>query len=310
MHAPMNAAAPPSTPSARATLFFRLVRFSHTLFALPYAVAGFALAARAEARDGTSVPGAAVFVKVLLAMVCARTAAMAFNRLADRRLDARNPRTASRPSATGEASPAFMATVTAVASAGFVAVSYALNPLCGALSFVALAVVLGYSYTKRFTSLAHFVLGVGLGLSPVGAWLAVRGSFEGGGAGAVLMGSAVVFWTAGFDVLYACQDVEVDRREGLRSVPARLGVARALGVARVCHALVPPLLAAAAWPLGLGAWYLAGTAAAAALLVYEHRLVRADDLSRVDVAFFRVNVVVAVLVMTFTLLDAAWGSPR
>jgi 4-hydroxybenzoate polyprenyltransferase len=307
----MNASVPsPAHAPSRVALLFRLVRFSHTLFALPYAVAGFVLASRAAARAGAPLPGVGVFVKVIAAMIFARTAAMAFNRLVDRRIDARNPRTAARPSVTGEATPAFMATTVLAASAAFVAVSYALNPLCGALSFVALAVILGYSYTKRFTALAHFVLGLGLGLSPVGAWLAVRGAFDAESLGVVAMGAAVLLWTAGFDILYACQDAEIDRRESLLSVPARYGIPRALRVARTCHAFVPPLLAVAAWPLGLGGWYFVGVATTAALLVYEHRLVRADDLSRVDAAFFRVNALVAAAVLVFTLLDVAAGTGR
>jgi 4-hydroxybenzoate polyprenyltransferase len=292
--------APRAAPFA---VLLKLVRFAHTLFAMPYAVAGYALAVRAETASGGAGPGPATFVKIVLAMVTARTAAMAFNRLVDREFDARNPRTVGRPNVTGEAGPGFMRATVVVASVAFVAVSYALNPLCGGLSFVALAVVLGYSYTKRFTPLAHFVLGLGLGLAPVGAWLAVRGAFDGASLGVVAMGAAVLFWTAGFDVIYACQDAEIDRREGLRSVPADCGVPRALRIARFCHVLVPVCLAASAVLAGLGPFYWAGTVAAAALLAYEHRLVRPDDLTRVNAAFFNVNVAVAFVVMTAVLLD-------
>lgn len=277
-----------------------MIKFSHTLFALPFALFGACLAARGP--DGwTGRPRD--WLGILLCMAAARSSAMAFNRLVDRRFDARNPRTAGRPSATGEASPTFMVVVVVVASAAFAAASFALNPLCGRLSFVALAVVLGYSYTKRFTAAAHFVLGAGLGLAPVGAWLAVRGAFDAESLAVVAMGAAVLFWTAGFDVLYACQDAAFDRAAGLRSIPARYGVPRALFVARACHALVPPALLLAALPAGLGAAYLTGVAVAALLLVYEHRLVRADDLSRVDVAFFRVNVAVAVTVLVSVLVE-------
>jgi 4-hydroxybenzoate polyprenyltransferase len=245
---------------------------------------------------------------MLGAMVTARTAAMAFNRYVDREFDSKNPRTKMRPSVTGEASPRLMVATIVTASIGFCAVSYALNPLCGALSFVALAVILGYSYTKRFTPLAHFVLGAGLGLAPVGAYLAVRGAFDAPSAGVVVMGFAVLGWTAGFDILYACQDAEFDRREGLRSVPADFGVPRALVVARVCHAAVPPLLWLAGPLAGLGLVSAIAVACVAALLFYEHRLVKADDLSQVDRAFFQVNVTIAFVVLAATLLDLRLGA--
>jgi 4-hydroxybenzoate polyprenyltransferase len=288
----------------RAAVVLKLVRFSHTLFALPYVVAGFALGAASQKRAGdrpTNV--AATFALAIAAAVCARTAAMAFNRLVDRRFDAKNPRTKSRPSVTGEASVALMVGLVAVASLGFVAASFALNPLCGKLSFVALVVVLGYSYAKRATALSHFVLGIALGLAPVGAYLAARGTFDATSLAAISTGVAVVFWTAGFDILYACQDVAFDREAGLRSTPARLGIGGALKVARVCHALVPPALLVAAPFGGLGAFYLSGVAVASALLVYEHRLVKEDDLSQVDRAFFKVNVWIAVVVMIATTAD-------
>lgn len=298
---------PPRASPFRTML--RLVKFSHTLFALPYAVAGFILAVRAGTRDGLPSPGWATFAKMLGAMVFARTAAMAFNRFVDRDFDARNPRTAARPSVTGEASPRLMVATVTTASAGLVLCSFALNPLCGALSFVALAVVLGYSFTKRFTALAHFVLGVGLSLAPVGAYLAVRGSFDAASLGVVVMGFAVLFWTAGFDILYACQDAEFDRREGLRSVPAVFGVPRALVVARVCHALVPVLLAVSGPLTGLGGVYASSTVLVAVLLVYEHRLVKADDLSQVDRAFFNVNVAISFLVLAAVLAEFLFMVP-
>ncbi len=287
----------------------RLVKFSHTLFAMPYAVAGFVLAVRTGTREGLPAPGWTTFAKMLAAMVCARTAAMAFNRYVDRAFDARNPRTALRPSVTGEASPGLMIATVATASLGLVLSSFWLNPLCGALSFVALAVVLGYSYTKRFTALAHFVLGIGLSLAPVGSYLAVRGDFDAGSAGVIVMGFAVLFWTAGFDILYACQDAEFDRREGLRSVPAVFGIPRALIVARLCHASVPVLLAFSGPMTGQGAVYAGSTVLVAALLVYEHRLVKADDLSAVDRAFFNVNVAISFLVLAAVLIEFLFMVP-
>lgn len=298
------ATATSGTRASFPVLLLKLVRFSHTLFALPYAVAGLVLGARAV--GGWSAGRSAGWKQALLvlaAMVSARTAAMTFNRLVDRRLDATNPRTRGRPSVTGAVSPAAMRATVLVACATFVAASAGLNPLCGWLSFVALAVVLGYSLTKRFTLLCHWVLGCGLGLSPIGAYLAVRGAFDAAWPGLALLGVAVMTWTAGFDILYACQDVEHDRREGLHSAPARLGVARALIWARVSHACVPPALAAAGWQLGLGPIWFTGVAVVAALLVAEHRLVRADDLSKVDRAFFQLNVFISFIVMSASLLD-------
>jgi 4-hydroxybenzoate polyprenyltransferase len=212
--------------------------------------------------------------------------AMGFNRLADENIDARNPRTAGRELPTGRLSRREVWLFVAVSAAALVGASAMLNPLCLALSPLALAIVLGYSYTKRFTSLSHLVLGLALGIAPVGAWLAVRGRFD---AAPVVLAFAVLAWVAGFDTIYACQDVEFDRREGLRSLPARLGVARALLVARLLHAAAVGLLAALYVLVPLHPVYLAGVATVAALLVYEHSLVSPGDLSRVNAAFFAVN---------------------
>jgi 4-hydroxybenzoate polyprenyltransferase len=219
-------------------------------------------------------------------MVGARSAAMGFNRLADHDLDARNPRTAGRELPRGVLRRAEVWAFVLLSAAALVTAAAMLNPLCLALSPVALAVVFGYSYTKRFTALSHLVLGLGLAMAPVGAWLAIRGAFA---PAPIVLGLAVLCWVAGFDTLYACQDVAFDRAAGLHSLPARLGVARALVVARGLHALAVALLALV-WGLApLHPVYLVGVAAVAALLVYEHSLVRADDLSRIDAAFFAVN---------------------
>ncbi len=244
----------------------------------------------------------------MVAMVTARTAAMTFNRLVDRRFDATNPRTRARPSVTGAVSVRMMRAVVVASSSAFVLVSYWLNPLCGALSFVALAVILGYSLTKRFTPLAHFVLGVGLGLSPIGAYLAVRGAFDHDALGLGFVSVSVLFWTAGFDILYACEDLDHDRREALHSIPAALGIPGALLVARVSHALVPIFLFLAHRSLGLGPIFLTGIGIVTVLLVVQHRLVRAHDLSRVGAAFFQVNVAISVLVMCAALLEV-WLGP-
>lgn len=277
-----------------------LIRFSHTLFALPWALAGLML-------GSGGWPQWHVLGWVLVAMVGARTAAMTWNRLVDRRLDATNPRTASRPSVTGEVTLPAMIAMVSGSAAVFVFAAYMLNPLCGHLSWPTLALLLFYSYTKRFTAGAHWVLGIGLGLSPVGAYLAARGTFDLGAAAAGALGLAVTLWTAGFDILYACQDVDHDRREGLHSVPARLGIGKALMVARACHALVPFALLLAAWFGSLGGVYLAGVAVVAVLLVWEHRLVRADDLSKVGKAFFQVNVLIAVIMLVATAADVVTG---
>ena len=263
----------------RIVLYGRMIKFSHSVFALPFAFASAVLA----------VEGAIPWLKlgwVVLAMVGARSAAMGFNRLADQWIDAKNPRTASRELPSGALSRAEV-WVFVIASAGaLVLAAGLLNPVCLTLSPVALAIVFGYSYTKRFTSLSHLVLGLALAAAPVGAWLAVRGSLA---APPIVLGFAVLAWVAGFDTIYACQDVEFDRREGLHSLPARLGVRRALALARVLHTCAAALLASLYWLAPLHSVYLAGVAAVGGLLVYEHSLVRHDDLSRVDAAFFAVN---------------------
>lgn len=300
-----GSASPDARPRGGLAAFLELIRFSHTLFALPYAVAGFLLGAR-EARP-SSGRGVSIGALALGAIVCARTAAMTFNRLVDRRFDATNPRTRARPSVTGEVSARAMVLATISAGIGFVGFSFVLNPLCGALSFAALAVILGYSYTKRVTPLSHFVLGAALGLAPLGAYLAVTGAFGAASSGMVLLSASVALWTAGFDILYACQDVAHDRAEGLSSVPRTLGIPGALLLARACHALVLAGLVAAGAVLGLGIVYSMGVALAGILLVIEHRLVRADDLSKVGTAFFQVNILVSAVVMAAVVLDL-WKS--
>jgi 4-hydroxybenzoate polyprenyltransferase len=288
-------------PRRRIATFLRLIRFSHTLFALPFAVAGFALGAREAGASSVAVGRIAGLA--LVAIVCARTAAMVFNRLVDRRFDATNPRTRTRASVTGEVRPGEMIAVTLLAAAGFVAASFLLNPRCGVMSLPALGLILGYSYTKRVTSLSHFVLGAALGLAPLGAYLAVTGAFGPATGGIIFLAAAVMFWTAGFDVLYACQDVAHDRETGLHSIPAAVGIPAALGVARGCHALVLVLLLLAARALALGTVFAIGVAVTGALLAIEHRLVSPDDLSKVPAAFFQINVLISFVVMAAVLLD-------
>jgi len=264
---------------ARVGLYGRMIRLSHSVFALPFALSSAVIAA------GSGISWRRV-AWILVAMVGARSAAMGFNRLADQELDARNPRTAGRELPRGAISRGEVWVFVVASAATLVAAAAMLNPLCLALSPLALLVVFGYSYTKRFTALSHVFLGLALALAPVGAWLAIRGRFE---APPVVLGLAVLFWVAGFDTIYACQDEAFDRAEGLHSLPARLGTRRALVVARLFHVIAVALLAAVSALAPLHPVYLAGVAVVAALLFYEHSLVHADDLSRIDAAFFTVN---------------------
>ena len=277
---------------SRALAYGRMIRFSHSVFALPFALVSAALAA------GGRVPWREL-PWIVVAMVGARSAAMGFNRLADQALDARNPRTSGRELPRGLVSRREVWLFVAASALALVGAAAMLNPLCLALSPVALLVVLGYSYTKRFTSLSHLALGLALAIAPVGAWLAVRGRF---GLPPLVLALGVLFWVAGFDTIYACQDVEFDRREGLLSLPARLGAGPALVVARGLHVASVVLLAALYVLVPLHPVYLVGVAAVAALLVYEHSLVSADDLSRVDAAFFAVNGWISIGYLAFTLL--------
>lgn len=275
----------------RAATYARMIKLSHSVFALPFALASAVLAAGAELR-------AATLFWIVVAMVGARSAAMGVNRLADQAIDAKNPRTAGRELPRGLLSRAEVWAMVLVSAAALVVAAAMLNPLCLALSPVALAIVFGYSYTKRFTPLSHVFLGLALGVAPVGAWLAVQGRFA---LPPLVLGLAVLAWVAGFDVIYACQDVDFDRREGLHSLPARLGASRALLVARGLHAAAVVLLASLYALSPLHPSYLGGVALVAALLVYEHSLVRADDLSRVDAAFFTVNGWISIGYLAVTL---------
>jgi 4-hydroxybenzoate polyprenyltransferase len=282
-----------------------LIRFSHTLFALPFALTGAALAWFRSGFHGLQLAG------ILLCMVFARSAAMAFNRLADRRFDALNPRTQARHLPAGRLSPAAVWLFTLACAVGFIAstliflVAFA-NPWPLYLSVPVLLFVGAYSYTKRFTALSHFWLGASLFLAPVAAWISIRGWAD--LRVPLVLGGAVLFWVAGFDILYACQDVDFDRRARLRSVPAALGVPASLRVALACHLAMLGLLVLLYWAAApdLGAIYLAGVAAVAALLAYEHWLVRPDDLSRVNQAFFQVNAVISIGLFLVVVAQLAW----
>ncbi len=259
--------------------YLSLVTFAHTVFALPFALLAAVLAAR-------GMPPPRTLLWILVAMVGARSAAMSFNRIADRRLDAENPRTKERDIPAGRVSVAGAAVFCTLSAAVFVLAAWRLNPLCLALSPLALVVVLGYSYTKRVTALSHLVLGFGLAIAPVGAWLAVTGAFS---ITPVVLGLSVLFWVAGFDVIYSLQDEAFDRAHGLFSIPARVGARRALDVSTFLHALSLVLLYAV-FVLAGGGWVFgAGVVLAGVFLVRQHLLVSPGDLSRVDGAFFTAN---------------------
>jgi len=260
----------------RALAYGRMIRFSHSVFALPFALTSAVLAAREGGVEARQI------LWIVVAMVAARSAAMGFNRLADHAIDARNPRTAGRELPRGVLSRGQAWVFVAISTVVFVLAAARLNPLCLALSPVALLIVFGYSYTKRFTAASQIVLGLSLAVAPVGAWLAIRGRFE---AVPLVLGAAVVLWVAGFDTIYACQDADFDRREGLHSIPARLGVPRALVLARALHVGAVLLLIGLYRLAPLHPLYLVGVAVVAGLLAWEHTLVRADDLSRVMQAF-------------------------
>jgi 4-hydroxybenzoate polyprenyltransferase len=262
-------------PVERVRSYGRMIRFSHSVFALPFALTAAVLAGR----DG--ITARQVFW-IVVAMVGARSAAMGMNRLADQDYDARNPRTAARELPRGVLSRGEVWFFVALSALVLVLASAMLNPVCLTLSPLALAIVFGYSYTKRFTSLSHLALGLALAVAPVGAWIAIRGTI---GWPPLVLGTAVLLWVAGFDAIYACQDVDVDRREGLHSLPARLGVPGALVVSKLFHALAVCLLVLLYFLVPLHPLYLFGVVAVAGLLAFEHSLVRADDLSRVMQAF-------------------------
>ena len=294
-----------------------LIRFSHTVFALPFALLAALMAWWLGAHEQPQVPFRVQhLVGILLCMVTARSAAMAFNRIADRKLDAANPRTAGRHLPTGQLSATSVAVFAAASAVAFVA-STALflpeNPLPLMLAAPVLLFLLGYSFTKRFTALSHFWLGAALMLAPVSAWIALRGQVLWQSPAdilpAVVLGAAVMLWVAGFDIIYACQDAQFDRRAGLKSVPAAIGVPWALRIAAACHAGTILLLVALPWLYPYLGWiYGLGVGLIAVLLLFEHLLVRPDDLTRVNVAFFNVNAVISMGLMLVVALDLFWGT--
>ena len=281
----------PVLRNLRVTL--EMIKWEHSIFALPFALCGAMLAAG-------GLPTAHQVAWIIVAMVAARSAAMAFNRLADASIDAANPRTSTRALPAGQLTPAFVATFVVISSAVFIAAAAELNRLALWLSPLALAVLLLYSYTKRFTRWSHLVLGFALGIAPSAAWIAVRGSLD---PRILLLTAAVTFWVAGFDVLYACQDLDFDRSSGLHSIPRYLGISRALWVARAFHLIMLLLLAALLATFGMGKLAITGVAVVAVLLAYEHSLVSAGDLRKLNAAFFTMNGVISVVFFVFVAGD-------
>ena len=280
-----------------------MIKFEHSVFALPFALTGALLALR---ESGLEIASAGEkFAWIIVAMVAARSAAMAFNRVADAEIDGRNPRTKMRAIPAGVLSKSFAWGFIIFWSAVLILAAAMLNPLCLKLAPAALAVVFGYSYTKRFTSLSHLVLGFALGIAPAAAWIAIRGTLD---PAILLLTAAVMFWTAGFDIIYSCPDREFDAAQGLYSLPRVLGAARALSMARAFHVVMVGLLAVLATILELGLLSAAGIAVVAALLIYEHSLVKPDDFSRVNAAFFTVNGFIGVLFFLFWAADVVWVS--
>ena len=283
---------------ARVADWFSLVRFSHSIFALPFALAGAWLAAG-------GVPPARTLTLIVVCAVSARTAAMGFNRLVDRDIDAQNPRTSGREIPSGKLSPVAVTLLVLVSCAAFVLAAYALHTLAGNLSWAVLAILLSYSFVKRFSALAHVVLGIALALAPLGAWIAVRGAFDAPLAPVLWLAAAVTTWVAGFDLIYACQDAAFDEKAGLHSVPARFGMGFALALSSLLHVFTVLALVFVGTSAGLGwIWWIA-VALSAVLLVYEHRLVSKDDLSRVNAAFFTVNGWIGVGLFVGLALDRA-----
>ena len=274
-------------------ILLEMIKFEHTLFALPFALMSAMVAAR-------GVPPGWKLFWILVAMVGARSSAMAFNRLADLEYDRRNPRTAGRALPAGLLTAAQAWAFTLATAGVFVVAAGRLNHLALALSPVALGIVWGYSYTKRFTTWTHVFLGLSLGVAPVGAWIGVLGRFD---VAPLVLAAAVMLWTAGFDIIYACQDVEVDRAEGLFSLPARRGIGTALAASALLHAAMMGLLVWFGALAGLGAIYWAGLAVVAGAFVYEHSLVKPHDLGRVNAAFFTTNGFVSLALLCFTAAD-------
>jgi len=278
----------------RLTLILKDIKIEHTIFAMPFAVMSAFLASG-------GLPKTKELLLLLLALVFARSGAMAFNRLVDAKFDATNPRTKIRPLASGKAEAKNYIVFLIVVSAGFIFTTYFLNPLAFKLSPIALLIVFFYSLTKRFTSLSHLFLGIALSLAPIGAWIAIRGEV---GNEALLLGVAVVFWLVGLDIIYSCQDVEHDKTSNLNSIPSKYGIKRALQLSSISHAvMITTLTALLLYSPNLGVIFMAGVIFTTLFLFYEHKIVRPNDLQKVNVAFFNLNGIISIGLMIFVIAD-------
>jgi 4-hydroxybenzoate polyprenyltransferase len=282
-----------SSVAGKIILYLRMIKFPHSIFALPFAFTGAVIAAE-------GIPSIREIVWITIAMVGARSGAMGLNRVIDRKIDRENPRTKNRELPKGEIRLSEAILFTGVSIAIFIFAAYMLNPLCLKLSPIALAVLFIYSYTKRFTWTTHFVLGLALSAAPLGAWIAVRGTFD---TEIIPMGIAVIFWLAGFDTLYALQDIEFDKSHGLYSIPKRFGIKNALILAKLFHLMTFIMLLATGVLFKMGIFYWLGMMIVAGLFIYEHSLVKESDLNKLDIAFFNMNGYISITVFIFTLMD-------
>ncbi len=274
-------------------IILEMIKFEHTVFALPFAIMSAFIAAE-------GLPSLAKLGWILVAMVGARSCAMAFNRLADAEIDSKNPRTVTRAIPAGLITKGSVWVFTIVSAALLVFAAWWLNPLAFALSPVALLVIMGYSYTKRFTALSHFWLGLALSISPVGAWIAIKGQFD---WTPIVLCSVVLLWTAGFDIIYACQDVNFDRKHGLYSIPARIGIRWALWLSSALHVIAVGLLFSIPLLTELGLFYYIGVGIVVLIFIYEHAIVKPNDLSRVNLAFFTLNGMISLVLMALSIAD-------
>ncbi len=282
-----------SSLTEKIVLYLRMIKFPHSVFALPFAFTGAIIAAK-------GIPSLREIIWITVAMVGARSGAMGLNRIIDRKIDSKNPRTKNReiPKGLIKLHEAILYTIFSFAL--FILAAYMLNPLCLKLSPVALIVLIVYSYTKRFTWATHFVLGLSLSAAPIGAWIAVKGSFD---IEIIPMGIAIIFWLAGFDTLYALQDIEFDKSYGIYSIPRRFGIKNALLLAKIFHTITFFMLIINGILFKLGIFYWIGMVIVAGLFIYEHSLVKEDDLSKLDMAFFNMNGYISITVFIFTLMD-------
>lgn len=274
-------------------IILEMIKFEHTIFALPFAIMSAFIAAE-------GIPPLPKLGWILVAMVGARSCAMAFNRLVDAEIDSENPRTAMRAIPAGLITKGAVSVFTLVSAGLLVFAAWRLNPLAFALSPVALAVIMGYSYTKRFTALSHLWLGLALSISPVGAWIAIKGQFD---WTPIILCCVVLLWTAGFDIIYACQDVNFDRKHGLHSIPARLGIRWALWVSSALHVVAVLLLFGIPLLTELGLFYYIGVGIVILIFIYEHAIVKPNDLSRVNLAFFTLNGMISLVLMALSIAD-------